>query len=60
MLPEEAVNEYKELCSKLLGVELSSKEASFRANKLVDLYRAIYSPKDNTKPKHPLAINKSL
>lgn len=41
MLPPEAIKEYQELYLKRFGVELSDEEASFRANHLVDLYKAV-------------------
>ncbi len=40
MLPKEAIAEYKELYKKRFGVVLSDAEASFRANNLVNLYKA--------------------
>ena len=40
MLPKEAIEEYKRLYEKRFGVVLSDAEASFRANNLVNLYRA--------------------
>ena len=40
MLPKEAIDEYKRLYEKRFGVILSDAEASFRANNLVNLYRA--------------------
>lgn len=43
MLPPEAIEEYKLLYKKRFGVELSDAEASFRANHLVDLYKAVLS-----------------
>ncbi len=41
MLPKEAVEEYKELYKNRFGVEISEEEASFRANNLVNLYKAV-------------------
>jgi len=41
MLPKQAIEEYKELYKKRFGVILSDAEASFRANNLVNLYRAV-------------------
>jgi hypothetical protein len=43
MLPDEAIIEYVEIYKKLYGITLSKKEASFRANNLVNLYKAVYS-----------------
>ena len=42
MLPQEAITEFKELYRKRYGVDLSDEEASFRANNLVGLYKAVY------------------
>ncbi len=44
MLPKEAIEEYKELYKKRFGVVLSDAEASFRANNLVKLYKAVLGP----------------
>jgi len=41
MLPKEAIEEYKRLYKKRFGVVLSDPEASFRANNLVKLYKAV-------------------
>ncbi len=41
MLPKEAIEEYKKLYEKHFGVVLSDAEASFRANNLVNLYKAV-------------------
>jgi hypothetical protein len=41
MLPQQAIDEYKDLYEKRFGVVLSDEEASFRANKLLSLYRAV-------------------
>jgi hypothetical protein len=42
MLPEAAIIQFKKIWKKLYGIELSDNEASFRANNLVALYRAVY------------------
>ncbi len=41
MLPKEAIEEYKRLYKKRFGVVLSDTEASFRANNLLKLYKAV-------------------
>lgn len=41
MLPKEAVKEFIKLYEKKFKVELSDEEASFRANNLINLYRAV-------------------
>lgn len=42
MLPKQAITEFKKLYAKNYGIELSDKEASYRANNLVALYAAVY------------------
>ena len=44
MLPKEAIKEFKVIYKKRFGVDLSDAEASFRANNLVNLYRAVLGP----------------
>ena len=44
MLPKEAIEEFKKLYKKHFGEEISDEEASRRANNLVDLYKAVYTP----------------
>jgi hypothetical protein len=43
MLPKKAVEEFKEIYKKSYGVELSDEEATDKANRLVNLYKAVYS-----------------
>lgn len=47
MLPEQAIDEYIEIYRKKFGVTLSRKEAVFRANHLVDLYKAVLGPQSH-------------
>lgn len=47
MLPEQAIEEYIEIYRKKFGITLSKKEAAFRANHLVDLYKAVLGPMSN-------------
>jgi len=42
MLPQEAIQQFKELYKKRYGVELSDEEASLRANNLFSLYKVTY------------------
>ena len=42
MLPQEAVQEFKELYEKRYGVKLSDTEATLRANNLFKLYKITY------------------
>lgn len=42
MLPKEAIEEFKKLYKERYGIELSDEEASYRANNLVNLYKAVY------------------
>lgn len=44
MLPEQAIDEYIEIYRKKFGITLSREEATFRANHLVDLYKAVLGP----------------
>jgi len=53
MLPRGAIEEYKILYEKRFGILLSDAEASFRANNLVNLYRAVLGPE------HPGATKKT-
>jgi len=50
MLPPQAIEEYKDLYEKRFGIVLTDEEASFRANKLLSLYRAVLTSdrKDGT------------
>jgi hypothetical protein len=52
-LPKEAIEQFKKIYKKLYKTELSDKEASYRANNLVGLYRAVYGnrgiPKEEDK-----------
>lgn len=60
MLKNEATDEYKVLYKEHFGVDLSDAEASFRANNLVNLYRAVLGsergeiPRGEWKQKTPL------
>lgn len=47
MLPEQAIDEYIEIYRKKFGITLSREEATFRANHLVDLYKAVLGPTSN-------------
>lgn len=47
-LPKEAIEEFKVLYKKEYGLELSDEEASRQANKLVDLYKAVYRKRNDT------------
>ena len=42
MLPPEAIEEYKKHYEECFGIKLSDEEAVFRANNLVELYKAVY------------------
>jgi transcriptional antiterminator len=46
LLPQEAIEEYKILYKERFGVDLSDAEAAFRANHLVDLYKAVRSDEE--------------
>jgi transcriptional antiterminator len=47
MLPEQAIDEYIEIYRKKFGITLSREEAAFRANHLVDLYKAVLGPESH-------------
>ena len=47
MLQRQAIEEYKVLYEKRFGVLLSDEEASFRANNLVNLYKAVLGPESS-------------
>jgi hypothetical protein len=48
LLPKEAIDEYKILYKERFGVDLTDAEASFRANHLVDLYKAVRSDEEQS------------
>ncbi len=47
MLPQQAIDEYKVLYKKRFGVILTDEEASFRANNLINLYKAVLGPESS-------------
>ena len=47
MLLKEAIEEYKLIYKKEFDIELSDEEASFRANNLINLYKAVYEDSSN-------------
>lgn|GEM_PF-719170 len=49
MLPEEAIEEFKDIYFRLYGMRLSDAEARRRAENIVRLYEAVYGP-DPTGP----------
>lgn len=51
MLPKKAIEEFKKIYKKSYGVELSDEDATDRANRLVNLYKAVYSDDKWTLPK---------
>lgn len=53
MLPEKAIQEFKELYKKRFGKELSDQEASYRANNLFNLYKVTYMPESIIEPEPP-------
>jgi hypothetical protein len=42
-LPESAITQFKKIWKNLYKIELDDKEARFRAENLVALYRAVYN-----------------
>ena len=51
MLPKKAIEEFKKIYKKSYGVELSDEEATDKANRLVNLYKAVYSDEKWILPK---------
>lgn len=43
MLPQKAVDQFKKIFTEKFGQGLNDNEASFRANNLFELYRAVYN-----------------
>ena len=52
MLPKKAIEEFKKIYQKSYGVELSDEVAADKANRLVNLYKAVYSDEKWTLPKN--------
>ena len=52
MLPKKAIEEFKKIYKKSYGVDLSDEEATDKANRLVNLYKAVYSDEKWTLPKN--------
>lgn len=50
MLPKKAIEEFKKIYKKSYGVELSDEAATDKANRLVNLYKAVYSDEKWTLP----------
>ena len=51
MLPKKAIEEFKKIYKKSYGIELSDEETTDKANRLVNLYKAVYSDDKWTLPK---------
>ena len=58
MLPQKAIEEFKELYKKRYEVELSDEEASGRANRLFKLYKVTYMPESIIEPELPKKTKK--
>ncbi|HEY4497471.1 MAG TPA: hypothetical protein VJC20_01795 [Candidatus Paceibacterota bacterium] len=52
MLPKKAIEEFKKIYKKSYGVDLSDEEATDKANRLVNWYKAVYSDEKWTLPKN--------
>ena len=52
MLPKNAIEEFKKIYKKSYGVELSDEDATNKANRLVNLYKAVYSDEKWSLPKN--------
>ncbi len=55
MLPKQAIKEFNELYRKKFGIELNDAEANRKANKLINLYKAIYDKPSFDKNKNKKA-----
>ena len=42
MLPKEAIKEFKDIYKKVFNEDISDEDALVRANKLLDLYKAMF------------------
>lgn len=63
MLPRVAIEEFKKIYKKRFGVTLTDTEASFRANNLVNLYKAVLGSKLKAIEKKkvlPFSINDNI
>ena len=58
MLPEQAIDEYIEIYRKEFGITLSREEAEFRANRLVNLYKAVLGTESHRVEKVEKSNNK--
>lgn len=58
MLPEKAIQEFKELYKRRFNKELSDQEASYRANNLFNLYKVTYMPESIIEPGLPKKTKK--
>jgi hypothetical protein len=58
MLPNKAVQKFKELYKKRFGKELSDQEASYRANNLFNLYKVTYMPESIIEPEPTKKVKK--
>jgi hypothetical protein len=63
MLSKKAIDQFKELYKKRFGIDLDDKEAEFRANNLINLYKAVYigpiSDNNNAELKNQYGYGKS-
>ncbi|UMX47363.1 MAG: hypothetical protein L7H18_02840 [Candidatus Nealsonbacteria bacterium DGGOD1a] len=44
MLPQKAVDEFKRIYCRIYKIQLSDTEASEKANRFVEFYKAVYGP----------------
>lgn len=65
MLPAEAIQEFKTLYKKRYGTQLTEREAVFRANNIIDLYRFAWesaskrAQEDNDKDKNEAEVTQT-
>ena len=57
MLPESAIIQFKKIWKSLYKIELDDKEARFRAENLVGLYRAVYGNRQDIQNKKQINYN---
>lgn len=57
MLPESAIIQFKKIWKSLYEIELDDKEARFRAENLVGLYRAVYGNRQDFNKENQINSN---
>ena len=52
MLPKKAVDQYKEIFFREFGIKLKNKEATQKANELIELFKVLLKPELDSKAKN--------